>query len=119
MKFIEGQVVWSLKDIAREMGSVDETGEWLPAGYTRVDIHWRAWTVERVTPRGAWVTEGLAGGTLRGERMWVGHSTRKVAASKAEAKARAIEKRAFHVQQCKKRLDRAEHQLSVLEKVEA
>lgn len=113
--FAEGQVLWSLVDVSREMGGIDETGEWISAGYARVDTRWIAWTVEKSTPRGAWVQEGRSGDTLRGERMWVAHNTRKVSATKAEAKARAVEKRAWHAKECRKRLARAEHQLRVLE----
>jgi hypothetical protein len=118
VKFIEGQVVWSLRDVALADGFIDETGEWQPTGSTRVIVCWRAWTVEKVTPRGAWVVEGRAEETLHGEKMWVNNATRKVSATKEVAKERAIEKRAFHVSQCRKRLERAEQQLSVLEKVE-
>jgi hypothetical protein len=113
--FTEGQVLWSLKDVSREMGSMDDMGEWHPAGYARVDIYWTEWTVEKVTPNGAWVFEGHAGDRVRGERIWVANNTRKVAATKTEAKARAVEKRAWHAKECRKRLERAEHQLRVLE----
>ena len=115
--FVAGQVLWSLKDMSREMGSMDDMGEWHPAGYARVDVYWTAWTVEKATPRGAWVVEGYDRDKVRGERMWVAHDTRKVSASKAIAKARAVEKRAWHVKECRKRLSRAEHQLSVLENI--
>lgn len=115
--FTKGQVLWSLKDVSREMGSMDDMGEWHPAGYARVDIYWTAWTVEKATPRGAWVAEGYAKDWIRGERMWVAHNTRKVSASKAEAKARAVERRAWHAKKCRERLARAEQQLSVLENV--
>ena len=113
--FTEGQVLWSLKDVALADGFVDETGEWQPMGTTRVNLCWRVWTVEKATPRGAWVVEGLAENTLRGERMWVAHDTRKVSATRAEAKARAVEKRAWHAKECRRRLERAEQQLRVLE----
>lgn len=115
--FADGQVLWSLKDASRDAGFIDDTGEWQPAGYARVDLYWTAWTVEKTTPRGAWVVEGLDGDTLRGERIWVAHDTRKVSATKAEAKARAVEKRAWHAKECRRRLERAEQQLSVLENI--
>jgi hypothetical protein len=113
--FTEGQVLWSLRDVALADGFVDETGEWQPLGTTRVNLCWRVWTVEKTTPRGAWVVGGRAGDTLRGERVWVAHGTRMVSATMAEAKARAVEKRAWHVKECRKRLERAEQQLHTLE----
>lgn len=115
MGFTEGQVLWSLEDTVRTAGGPDLNGEWVSSGFQIVDIRWCVWTVERVTPRGAWIQAGLAGDTLRGTRMWVGFHTRKVAPTKEKAHDNACSKRAYHVVMCRKRLDTAELRLRALE----
>jgi hypothetical protein len=116
--FKVGQVLWSLEDKVLTMGHISDTGEWESSGYTRVDTRWVAWTVESVTPKGAWVQEGLATDTLRGTRMWVAYNTHKVATTKQRAKDHAVSKRAYHTRMCRERLASAEHRLHVIQAVD-
>ena len=110
-----GQVLWSLVDMPRTMGGIDMEGEWVSAGYIRVDMRWVVWTVERVTPKGAWVRAGREGDTLRGNAMWVANNTRKVSATREQAKAFAVQKRTYHVRMCTKRLEHAQTRLAALQ----
>jgi hypothetical protein len=110
-----GQVLWSLVDMPRTMGGIDMEGEWVSAGYIRVDMRWVVWTVERVTPKGAWVRAGREGDTLRGNAMWVANNTRKVAATRQEAKDFALVKRAYHARMCAERLEHAQTRLAALQ----
>ena len=110
-----GHVLWSLVDKPRTMGTIDMEGEWVSAGYIRVDMRWVMWTVERVTPKGAWVYRGREGDTLRGETMWVANNTRKVAATRQEAKDFALVKRAYHARMCAERLEHAQTRLAALQ----
>lgn len=104
--WVEGQVLWSVKDrLATGGGSVGLDGEWEPSTYLHVEVRWQEWTVEKVTPRGAWVQPGLRSHNLRGFREWVSFSTRRVSATKAEAKEQAVRKRAYHLQMSKRRLE--------------
>jgi len=110
-----GQVLWSLVDTPRTMGGIDMEGEWVSAGYIRVDMRWIAWTVESVTPKGAWVRAGRDGDTLRGIRKWVANNTRKVAATREQAKTHALIKRTYHARMCAKRLEHAQTRLAALQ----
>jgi hypothetical protein len=96
------------------MGSIDMEGEWVSAGYICVDMRWVVWTVERVTPKGAWVRAGREGDTLRGNAMWVANNTRKVAATRQAAKDFALVKRAYHARMCAERLEKAQTRLEAL-----
>jgi hypothetical protein len=110
-----GQALWSLVDMPLTMGSIDMEGEWVSAGYIRVDMRWVVWTVERVTPKGAWVRAGREGDTLRGNAMWVANNTRKVAATRQAAKDFALVKRAYHARMCAERLEQAQTRLAALQ----
>jgi len=55
------------------------------------------------------------GDTLRGETMWVANNTRKVAATRQEAKYFALVKRAYHARMCAERLEQAQTRLAALQ----
>jgi len=114
MTYTVGQVLWSLQDTPRTMFGLDVEGEWVSSGYIHVDMRWVAWTVERLTPKGAWIRAGRDGDTLRGILKWVGSNTRKVAATREQAKTHALVKRAYHVRMCAKRLEHAQTRLEAL-----
>lgn len=116
-QFREGDVVWSLEDKVIGLSSVDLNGEWTSAG-TRVEVLWQPWTVERVTPKGAWVQPGLRTHGIRGIKVWVSNNTRTVAPTKEQAKLNALGKRKYRVKMARTRLERAEERLRALERAD-
>ena len=87
--------------------------EWGQTYSTRVRLE--VWTVDKVTPCGAWVALGRAGDQIRGEAKWVTPRSRLLFVSPAEAREGAIAKRRWHIEKTRQRLRQAERRLQALE----
>ncbi len=116
MKYTEGQQLYRVEDRVTTSGYYDYDGDYICTGHKYIDVVLIVFTVDKVTPKGAWISIGLPEHVLRGDRRWVSHETRRVQTSKLAALNDARRRRAYHLGKTEERLELVKRRLAELEK---
>jgi len=107
-----GQTLWTVEDWIELDGYFDEMDDWLSLGH-KVFARLTQWTVERVTPAGAWIVVrgALPGNTSGAPGRWVSLDPKRHGRTPAEARDKAARLRAYHVARCEDRTKDAQERL--------
>lgn len=117
MNFAQGQLLYRVEDTVSSDCYIDEWGDLCFTGHKTITISLKVFTVERATPKGAWIYQGLEGDNIREESKWISAARHRpfVRATKEEALEDAQCRRRYHVKMARERLELTERRLEQLE----
>ncbi len=107
-----GQALWTVDDWIEDVGHFDCADDWVSLG-RKVYAQLTQWTVERVTPAGAWIVVrgALPGNSSGAVGRWVSLNTKRHGRTPAEARDKAARLRAYHIARCEDRTKGARERL--------